>query len=93
VKSIESKPPHLWTKLLSKSRFHEFHPIDIYKCRPYNFENMTFYEYFQYYELNKMIHPSLNNMEKYSLSFIIYKYEKLVIFSDFHLAHNMNVFL
>jgi hypothetical protein len=45
------------------------HPIDIYKCRPSNFENMTFYEYFQNYRLNKMINPSLNNMEKDNLSF------------------------
>jgi len=35
-----------------------------------------------------MIHPSLNNMEKDSLSFIIYKYEKLVTLLDFHLVYN-----
>jgi hypothetical protein len=49
---------------------------------------MTFYECFQNHELNKMIHPSLNNMEKDSLSFIIYKNENLVRFSDFDLVHN-----
>ncbi len=82
VKYIDSKPPHLWIKLLSKSRFFGFHPIDIYKCRPSNFENMTFYE------LNILIHPSLNNMEKDNLSFMIYKNEKLVTLSYFHLVHN-----
>jgi hypothetical protein len=53
---------------------------------------MTFYEYFQNYELNKMIHLSLNNMEKDSLSFIIYKNEKLVRLSDFDLIHNNECF-
>jgi hypothetical protein len=79
---------HLRTKLLSKSKFLGFHPIDIYKCKPFNFENMTFYEYFQKYELNKMIHPSFEKYGKVSLSFIVYKNEKLVIFIDFHLIHN-----
>ncbi len=79
---------HLQTKLLSKSKFLGFHPIDIYKCKPSNFENMTFYEYFQNYELNKMIHPSFEKYGKISLSFIVYKNEKLVIFIDFHFIHN-----
>jgi hypothetical protein len=41
-----------------------------------------------FYELNILIHPSLNNMEKDSLPFIIYKNEKLITLSDFHLVHN-----
>jgi hypothetical protein len=45
MKYIDSKPPHFQTKLLSKLRFLGFHPIDIYKCRPSNFLNMTFYEF------------------------------------------------
>jgi len=41
-----------------------------------------------FYELNILIHPSLNNMEKDNLSFMIYKNEKLVTLSYFHLVHN-----
>jgi hypothetical protein len=63
MKYIDSKAPHLQTKLLSKSRLLGFHPINNFKCRPFNFENIKFYENFQKYELKKMIHP-LKNMEK-----------------------------
>jgi hypothetical protein len=88
VKYIDSKPPHLQTKALLKSRFLGFHPIDIYKCRPSKFEYLTFYEYFEKYELIRMVHPSLQQYGKDALSFIIYKNEKLVRFTDFHSIHN-----
>jgi hypothetical protein len=45
MKYIDNKPPPFRTKLLSKLRFLGFHPIDIYKCRPSNFKNMSFYEF------------------------------------------------
>jgi hypothetical protein len=67
VKYIDSRPPHLKTKLLSKSRFLGFHPIDIYKSRLSNFEYMTFYKYFEKYELKKMV----QQYGKDALSFII----------------------
>jgi hypothetical protein len=36
VKYIDSKPPHLQIKVLSKSRFLGFHPIDIYNLNHRN---------------------------------------------------------
>jgi hypothetical protein len=64
VKYIDSKHPHLQTKVLSKSRFLSFHPIDIYKSTPSKFEYFTFYEYFEKYELYKMVHPSFQQYGK-----------------------------
>jgi len=92
VKYIDSKPPHLQIKVLSKSRFLGFHPIDIYKFKPSKFEYLTFYEYFEKYELIKMVHPSFQQYEKDALSFIIYKNKKLVRFIDFHPIHNNEAF-
>jgi hypothetical protein len=92
VKYIDSKPPHLQIKVLSKSRFLGFHPIDIYKFKPLKFEYLTFYEYFKKYELIKMVHPSFQQYEKDALSFIIYKNKKLVRFIDFHPIHNNEAF-
>jgi hypothetical protein len=74
---IDSKHPHLQTKVLSKSRFLGFHPIDIYKSRPSKFEYLTFYEYFEKYELKKMVHPSFQQYGKDVLCFIIYKNETI----------------
>jgi hypothetical protein len=51
MKYIDSKPPHLWIKLLSKSKFIGFHP------------------FFEKYKKTN------------SLSFIIYKNEKLIRFT------------
>jgi hypothetical protein len=81
---------HLWrsSTTSANNNIHPMlgvHPIDIYKCRPSNFENMTFYEYFQNYRLNKMINPSLNNMEKDNLSFYNlqkWKFGKILKFSS-----------
>ncbi len=92
IKYIDNKHPHLQTKVLSKSRFLGFHPINIYKSRPSNFEYLTFYEYFEKYELIKMVHPSFQQYEKDALSFIIYKNKKLVRFIDFHPIHNNEAF-
>jgi hypothetical protein len=64
VKYIDSRLPHLRTKLLSKSRFLSFHPIDIYKSKLSNFEYMTFYKYFEKYEFKKMVHLHFNDMGK-----------------------------
>jgi hypothetical protein len=88
VKYIDSKPPHLRIKVLSKSSFLGFHPIDIYKFRPSKIEYLTFYEYFEKFELIKMVHPSFQQYGKDALSFIIYKNEKLVRFINFHRIHN-----
>jgi hypothetical protein len=38
VKSIDSKPSLLQTKLVTKSKILGFHPIDIYVSRPITFE-------------------------------------------------------
>jgi hypothetical protein len=59
IKYIDSKHTNLQTKVLSKSRFLGFHPIDIYKSRTSTFEYLTFYEYFEKYAFLKMVHPSL----------------------------------
>jgi hypothetical protein len=64
LKYIDSKHPHLQTKVLSKSRFLGFHPIDIYKSRPSKFEYLTFYEYFEKYELKKWYILHFNNIRK-----------------------------
>jgi hypothetical protein len=88
IKYIDNKHPHLQTKVLSKSRFLGFHPINIYKSRPSNFEYLTFYEYFEKYEFKKMVHPSFQKYGKDALCFIIYKNEKLVRFTNFHPIHN-----
>ncbi len=53
---------------------------------------MTFYEYFEKYELIKMVHPSFQQYGKDALSFIIYKNEKLVGFTYFHPIHNSEGF-
>jgi hypothetical protein len=77
VKYIDSKHPHPQTKVLSKSRFLGFHPIDIYKSKPSKFEYLTFYEYFAKYEFLKMVCPSFQQYGKDVLLFIIYKNEKI----------------
>jgi hypothetical protein len=42
VRYIDSKPPQMCTKLITKSRVLRFHPIDVYNNWPSQFENMTF---------------------------------------------------
>jgi hypothetical protein len=64
VKYIDNKHPHFQTKVLSKSRFLGFHPIDIYKSTPSKFEYLTFYEYFGKYEFKKWYILHFNNMGK-----------------------------
>jgi hypothetical protein len=94
AKYIDSKPLYLRIKVLSKSRFLGFHPIDIYKFRPSKIGYMIFYEYFEKFDLIKMVHPSFQQYGKDALSFIIYKNEKLVRrFINFHPIHNNEGFL
>jgi hypothetical protein len=42
VKYVDSKPPNLHTKMVTKSKIFGFHPIDIYCVRPFNMAQYTF---------------------------------------------------
>ena len=42
VKYIDSKPPTLWTRMITRSRVLGFHSIDIYCNRPHEYDDMTF---------------------------------------------------
>jgi hypothetical protein len=44
VKYIDSKPFHMYAKIITRSRILEFHPIDVYMNQPSHFENMTYIE-------------------------------------------------
>jgi hypothetical protein len=46
IKYIDSKPPLLHKKLITKSQILGFHPIDIYIFKPIQFEHITFVQYF-----------------------------------------------
>jgi len=41
VEYVESKPPNLHTKMVTKSKILGFHPIDIYCVRPSNMAQYT----------------------------------------------------
>jgi hypothetical protein len=47
VKYVDSKPPNLHTKMVTKSRILGFHPIDIYCARPSNMAQYTFTKYWK----------------------------------------------
>jgi hypothetical protein len=44
VKYIDSKPFHMYAKIITRSRILGFHPIDVYMNWPSHFENMTYIE-------------------------------------------------
>jgi len=79
------KTPSHVHKIITRSIIFGFHPIDVYMNRPSHFENMTFIEYFTKYEFDKLKHLfSKCHGEDY-----IYTTNKLTIFTEFHLAHNI----
>jgi hypothetical protein len=47
VKYLDSKPPNLHTKMVTKSRILGFHPIDIYCARPSNMAQYRFTKYWK----------------------------------------------
>ncbi len=47
VKYVDSKPPNLRIKIVTKSRIFRFHPIDIYCARPSNMAQYTFTKYWK----------------------------------------------
>jgi hypothetical protein len=47
VKYVDSKPPNLHTKMVTKSRILGFHCIDIYYARPSNMAQYTFTKYWK----------------------------------------------
>ena len=54
VEYIDSNPPMLRTKLVTKSRVFGFHPIDAYSNKSITFESMTFFQYFERFETNRI---------------------------------------
>jgi hypothetical protein len=49
VKYVDSKPPNLCTKMMTKSKILGFHPIDIYCTRPSNMVQYTFTKYYKHF--------------------------------------------
>ncbi len=47
VKYVDSKPPNLHTKMVTKSKILGFHPINIYCVRPSNMAQYTFTKYWK----------------------------------------------
>jgi hypothetical protein len=47
VKYVDSKPPNLRMKMVTKSKIVELHPIDIYCARPFNMAQYTFTKYWK----------------------------------------------
>ncbi len=47
VKYVDSKPPNLCTKMVTKSKILGFHTIDIYCVRPSNMAQYTFTKYWR----------------------------------------------
>jgi hypothetical protein len=78
VKYVDSKPPNLCTKMVTKSKILGFHTIDIYCVRPSNMAQHTFTKYWRQFspqqqELNKKA-----CLGKDKLGFFLYKNEHLV---------------
>jgi hypothetical protein len=53
VKYVDSKPPNLRTKMVTKSKILGFHPIDIYCVRPSNMAQYTFIKYWKQFSLQQ----------------------------------------
>lgn len=84
VKYIDSKPPGLRTKLVTKSKVLGFHPIDIYCNRPYECEDMTFTKDFKKFEMNKIWWCNVPSFRIDMLDFHIYDIHKVTRFIVFN---------
>jgi hypothetical protein len=84
VKYVDSKPPNLCTKMVTKSRILGFHPIDIYCAQPSNMAQYTFTKYWKQFSPQQQELKKKTCLGKEKLGFFLYKSEHLVWFTDFN---------
>ena len=69
VKYIDSKPPALRIRMVSKSRVLGFHPIDNYCNKPHEYEDITFIDYFKRFDMEKICRRNVPSFEKTNSDF------------------------
>ncbi len=84
VKYVDSKPPNLRTKMVTKSRILGFHPIDIYCARPSNMAQYTFTKYWKQFSPQQQELKKKTCLGKDKLGFFLQENEHLVWFIDFN---------
>jgi len=93
VKYVDSKPPNLHTKMVTKSRILGFHPIDIYYARPSNMGQYTFTKYWKQFSPQQQELKKKTCLGKDKLGFFLYKSEHLVQFTNFNFGKHVEPFL
>jgi hypothetical protein len=92
VKYVDSKPPNLHTKMVTKSKILGFHPIDIYCAQPSNMAQYTFTKYWKQFSPQQQELKKKKCLGKDKLGFFVYKSEHLVRFTDFNPGKHVEPF-
>ncbi len=92
VKYVDSKPPNLCTKMVTKSKIFGFHPIDIYCMRPSIMAQYTFTKYWKQFFPQQQELRKKTCLGKDKLRFFLYKSEHLVWFTNFNLGKHVEPF-
>lgn len=91
VKYIDSKSLALRTRMVTKSRILDFHPIKISWKIPYDCEVMTLIKYFKF-KMDKIWRWNVSSFEIDMLDFHIYENHKVTSFTNFHPPHSSVAF-
>jgi hypothetical protein len=92
VKYVDSKPPNLQTKMVTKFRILGFHPIDIYCVRPSNMAQYTFTKYWKQFSPQQQELKKKTRLGKDKLGFFKYESEHLVRFTNFNPGKHVEPF-
>ncbi len=93
VKYVNSKPPNLRTKMVTKSKILGFHSIDIYCARPSNMAQYTFTKYWKQFSPQQQYLKKKTCLSKKKLGFFYIKVNTWCGSHTSILANMLNHFL
>jgi len=92
IKYVDSEPPNLCTKMVTKSKILGFDPIDIYCARPSNMAQYTFTKYWKQFSPQQQELKKKTCLGKDKLGFFLYKSEHLMRFTNFNPSKHVEPF-